>query len=218
MIKNLLLISLLSVPVLAVADIYRYKDADGRTYYTPEPKEGYERIIKSKPELPKKGHSVVKKTTPKPTQKHQAIVPNKPVAEPVHTPTPIEKFKGDSFFAFHMCSVSHQIFLLTGKKTDYEKFSAYLDEGRRKTKLSYQAAVASTTNQAVKSALKEFHVKTLSALSTIHAGFDERKISYEARQQAISDGLTEAGARIDVELELAPEPQCITLAGQNICP
>lgn len=198
--KKICLIALVSWPVFVAADIYKFTDTDGRVYYSPEPKPGYVRIVKSYSE-------------------HQVTTKNKhTVALVADTQTPIEKFKSDSFYAFHMCSLSHELFLLTGKKTDYEKFSTCLDDGRRKTKLSYQAAVASTNNQAVKSALKEFHVKALSALSKIYAGSDERKISYETRQQAISDELTEAWARVDVELELAPPPQCFDLAGHTICP
>jgi len=54
MIKNILLISLLSAPMLAVADIYKYTDADGRTYYTLEPKAGYKKLIPKKTEKERK--------------------------------------------------------------------------------------------------------------------------------------------------------------------
>lgn len=51
MVKKLFIVFILSLTQEAVADIYKYVDSDGRTYYTDEPKGGmYKRLIKSKAE------------------------------------------------------------------------------------------------------------------------------------------------------------------------
>ncbi|MDD2725247.1 MAG: lytic transglycosylase domain-containing protein [Methylovulum sp.] len=47
--RTLFIVLILSLTQEATADIYKYVDSDGRTYYTDEPKNGlYKRIIKSK--------------------------------------------------------------------------------------------------------------------------------------------------------------------------
>lgn len=49
MLRTLFIVFTLCLTHEAVADIYKYVDSDGRTYYTDEPKSGlYKRIIKSK--------------------------------------------------------------------------------------------------------------------------------------------------------------------------
>jgi len=49
MLRTLLILFSLTLTKGAIADIYKYVDNDGRTYYTDEPKNGlYKRIIKSK--------------------------------------------------------------------------------------------------------------------------------------------------------------------------
>jgi len=51
MVKKLFIVFILSLTQEAVADIYKYVDSDGHTYYTDEPKGGmYKRLIKSKAE------------------------------------------------------------------------------------------------------------------------------------------------------------------------
>ena len=49
MLRTLFIVLILGLTQEAIADIYKYVDSDGRTYYTDEPKSGlYKRIIKSK--------------------------------------------------------------------------------------------------------------------------------------------------------------------------
>lgn len=53
MLKTLFIIVILSLSQEVIADIYKYVDSDGRTYYTDEPKSGlYKRIIKSRAPRP----------------------------------------------------------------------------------------------------------------------------------------------------------------------
>ncbi len=47
MFKNCIFILIVFLPLAALADIYKYVDNGGRVYYSPEPKNGYVRIIKS---------------------------------------------------------------------------------------------------------------------------------------------------------------------------
>jgi hypothetical protein len=47
--------------------------------------------------------------------------------------------------------------------------------------------------------LKSYHVAFVTALGGISPGIDERRVSYEQRQQALKDKVTEAWARFEVE-------------------
>ncbi len=47
MLKNCILILIVFIPLTTLADIYKHVDSDGRVYYSPEPRKGFVRIIKS---------------------------------------------------------------------------------------------------------------------------------------------------------------------------
>lgn len=53
--------------------------------------------------------------------------------------------------------------------------------------------------EKAREALKSYHVAFITALEGIVPGFDEMKIAYQQRQQALSDKVTEAWSRFQIE-------------------
>jgi hypothetical protein len=79
------------------------------------------------------------------------------------------------------------------------EFKSCVDQGRVDGKKNLNTALASVKKPRLKEALKNYQVAYLTALQAIAPGTDERKISYEQRQQGLDDKLTEAWSKVEVE-------------------
>jgi hypothetical protein len=79
-------------------------------------------------------------------------------------------------------------------------FNSYtrIDHGSR-AKANLDRALRTVKKAKAQEALKSYHVAFITALEGVTPGREERKLSYEQRQQALEDKLTEAWARFEVE-------------------
>lgn len=117
--------------------------------------------------------------------------------------TPIERYRGDGQFSLMMCKITLKLALLrseAGSQQDEKSdYSGCISDGEAKAKANLTTALKAVKKAKAQEALKSYHVTYIAALKGIRPGVDERKISYEQRQQALEDKLTEAWARFEVE-------------------
>jgi len=130
---------------------------------------------------------------------NQKAISEKVAAEKSDNRTPIERYRGDTAFALAMCKELFRRAILTSQKTDFETFSNRLSAEKEKSKESLKKALETVKPPKAKEALKTYHVAVMSALASIFAGLDERKIDYEQRQQALEGKVTEAWERFEIE-------------------
>ncbi|MDM4767277.1 hypothetical protein [Pelomonas sp. SE-A7] len=123
-------------------------------------------------------------------------------AEP-DTRSPLDRYQGDSQFSMLMCSMTVKMAATTGsgpstgdEKTDYV---ACVSKGKATAKANFESALKTLKKPKAREALKSYHVALVAALEGIKPGTDERKISYEQRQQALEQKMTEAWARFEIE-------------------
>lgn len=123
--------------------------------------------------------------------------------EEVDNRTPLEKYKGDTYFARIMCSLKLRTALLKqgAGETDVESidYEKCITKGKTDAKKSLDITLTTIKKSRAKEALKSYHVAFIAALEGIRPGLNERKINYEQRQQALEDKMTEAWARFEVE-------------------
>jgi hypothetical protein len=78
-------------------------------------------------------------------------------------------------------------------------YTGCIEDGKKDAKQNLESALKSLKKPKAKEALKSYHVAFVTAIDGINPGMDERKISYEQRQQSLDGKLTEAWARFEVE-------------------
>jgi len=80
-----------------------------------------------------------------------------------------------------------------------EDWRGCIATGKSTAKKDLALALKAAKNAKSKDALRNIQVAFFTALDGISPGFEERKISYEQRQQALNDKVNEAMTRFDVE-------------------
>ena len=124
-------------------------------------------------------------------------------AEEPDNRTPLERYQGDGEFSLLMCKISLRMALdraaLGEQQDEKSDVAGCIEKGKSTTKKSLELALRTVRKAKAKEALKSYHVSFVGALKGIRPGSDERKISYEQRQQTLKGKLTEAWARFEVE-------------------
>ncbi len=117
--------------------------------------------------------------------------------------TPIEKYRGDTQFPLLMCKLTLKLAVMKSdsgaaqdEKSDYTEC---IGKGRVNAKASLDRALRTIKKPKALEALKTYHVAFVTALEGIHPGAEERKISYEQRQEFLEGKVTEAWARFEIE-------------------
>jgi hypothetical protein len=117
--------------------------------------------------------------------------------------TPVARYQGDAEFSILTCKIGLRIAIAkTNLGEQQDEKSDYLNciqTGKATAKKNLDAALKSVKKAKAKEALKSHYVVLVGALDGIRPGSDERKASYEQRQQALEGKLTEAWARFEVE-------------------
>lgn len=83
--------------------------------------------------------------------------------------------------------------------SDDEDYRGCLDQARAAGKRQLATVLVKVKGAGLKDALKSYQAAYLSALQGIPPGSEERKISYELRQQSLDTKMTEAWSRVEVE-------------------
>lgn len=110
--------------------------------------------------------------------------------------TPVERYHGHTSVSLFLCKVTQSAALVTG---DTQKSVSCIKDAKAEAKQNFDKALRTLRKPKARDALKSYHVAYVTALEGMALGFEERKISYEQRQQALEDKLTEAWARFEVE-------------------
>jgi hypothetical protein len=117
--------------------------------------------------------------------------------------TPLERYSGDGQFALVMCKLQLKTALLKadlGQAPDEKSdWIGCIRQGKEQAKANLAAALRTVKKRKAQEALKSYHVALVTAIDGIAPGADERKISYEQRQQALDTKVTEAWNRFEVE-------------------
>ena len=102
-----------------------------------------------------------------------------------------------------MCKLGLQLALakaeLGQQQDEKSDYPGCIEQGKATAKLNLDKALRTLRKAKAQEALKSFHVAFVGALEGVRPGSNERKISYEQRQQALEGKLTEAWARFEIE-------------------
>jgi hypothetical protein len=111
--------------------------------------------------------------------------------EPDHR-TPLDQYRGITKFALTLCSAAASL-----------ETQAQVEECVTTTKqdavTKFKAAILTVKKDKAQEALKTYHVAFISAIEGIAPGFDEPRIIYQQRQQALAGKVTEAWSRFEIE-------------------
>ena len=117
--------------------------------------------------------------------------------------SPLDRYRNGVNFSILMSQLTLKNALLRDEigsaqdeNTDY---ASRIKKGKEEGKINFNKALSTVKKPAAREALKSYQVAFISALEGIRPGLDERKISYEVRQQALETKLSEAWARFEVE-------------------
>jgi hypothetical protein len=117
--------------------------------------------------------------------------------------TPLERYRGDTQFALVMCKLSLRVALAVaaggGQQDDKSDYASCIRKSKASAKSSLDMALRTVKKPKAQDALKSYHVAFSTAVEGIRPGPDERKISYEQRQQSLEEKVTEAWARFEIE-------------------
>jgi hypothetical protein len=117
--------------------------------------------------------------------------------------TPLERFRGDGQFSLMMCKINLKMALARSElgqaQDEKSDWSTCIKQGKEAAKVNLSAALKTVKKVKAQEALKTYHVALITAIDGIAPGAQERKLSYEQRQQALEGKLTETWARFDVE-------------------
>jgi hypothetical protein len=117
--------------------------------------------------------------------------------------TPLERYEADTRFTLYMCKMTLKLALAKselGKEQDEQSdWSACIRNGKATAKASFEKALPTVKKAKAKEALKSYQVAFLAAADGIAPGPEERRISYDQRQQMLEGRVTEAWARFEVE-------------------
>lgn len=104
--------------------------------------------------------------------------------------TPLTFYRVMTSSSLYLCKLKFRV------ASDHAKCIA---QKKSEDKRHFDEALLTLKKPKAQDALKSYHVAYVAALEGIAPGIDERKISYEQRQQALEGKLTEAWARVEVE-------------------
>lgn len=116
--------------------------------------------------------------------------------------TPLEKYQEGTNYALLACGLTFKIAQAQaelGKATEDGDYRACITQNVEQAKKNLTPALRTVRKPAAQAALKAHYVAFATALRGIDPGVNERKISYEQRQQALSDKVTEAWEKFEVE-------------------
>lgn len=123
--------------------------------------------------------------------------------------TPIEVYRGDTSFELMQCTLKYKLAAANARLSDAggtpaaggedSDFAGCIRSGERSARSSFDKAFGTLRKPQAREALKAYHVAFVTALKGIAPGMDERRLSYEQRQQALQDKVTEAWARFELE-------------------
>lgn len=117
--------------------------------------------------------------------------------------TPLERYQGDGQYSLLMCKMTLRLALARaeGSEAQDEKsdYAECIERGKATAKQNLVKALRTLKKPKAQDSLKSYHVAFVTALEGIRPGVSERKISYEQRQQALEEKLTEAWARFEIE-------------------
>ena len=117
--------------------------------------------------------------------------------------TPLEHYKEACKFYLIECNLflnSARLKAESGKAQDEgSDYAGCIEHKKATAKKNLVEALRTLKKSKAQESLKSYHVAFVTALEGIRPGYDERKISYEQRQLALKEKLTEAWARFEVE-------------------
>lgn len=117
--------------------------------------------------------------------------------------TPLERYRGDGQFSLMVCKLNLKMALMQtqlGQAQDENSdWASCIRLGKDTAKTNLPLALKTLKKQKAQEALKSYHVALVTAIDGIAPGTDERRISYDHRQQALEAKVTEAWARFEVE-------------------
>jgi hypothetical protein len=115
----------------------------------------------------------------------------------------LDQYRGNTQYALLICATSLRTALLRAELGEPEDekggYRGCIVKNKAEAKASLDKALRTIKSPRARDALKSFHVAFVTALEGIAPGIDERRISYESRQQALEGKVTEAWARFEVE-------------------
>lgn len=115
----------------------------------------------------------------------------------------LERYQGDGQYSLLTCKLNLRSALLKaelGQAQDKDSdYAGCIESGKVTAKQNLAKALRAMKKAKAQESLKSYHVAFITALEGIRPGSNERKISYEQRQQALEEKLTEAWARFEVE-------------------
>lgn len=124
-------------------------------------------------------------------------------AEEPDESTPVEYYKEAGKFSLIRCNLflsSARITAESGKAQDEKSdYAGCIEHEKATAKKNLVKALRTLKKSKAQESLKSYHVAFVTALEGIRPGSNEREISYEQRQQALKEKLTEAWARFEVE-------------------
>lgn len=122
-------------------------------------------------------------------------------AGPGDSKTPADNYRTVTQVLLARCSLMHRVIAdgLVSASDERGNYADCISKGVIESKATLQPALATLKTESAKEALKAYHVAFITALEGINPGLDERRISYEQRQQALSDKVTEAWTRFDIK-------------------
>lgn len=117
--------------------------------------------------------------------------------------TPIQRYHGDASGALMLCKMTLKLAILKGsagqEQDEESNYRSCIEKHKKEAKTNLSLALKITKKAKAQEALKTYHVALVTALDGIAPGLDERKISYEQRQQSLEGRMTEAWARFEIE-------------------
>lgn len=117
--------------------------------------------------------------------------------------TPLDRYQGDTQYALLMCKLTLRLAVAKAEgnapQDEQSNYSYCISKSKVTAKASLDKALRTVKKPKAQEALKSYHVAFVSAVEGIRPGADERKISYEQRQQVLEGKVTEAWARFEIE-------------------
>ena len=114
--------------------------------------------------------------------------------------SPLDRYQGDGQYSLLLCKLTLEKELMSGDlSVAMAQLSKCVGQGKSAAGKNLNAALRTVKKPAAQAALKAYHVTFVTALEGVRPGLNERKISYEERQQRFDDQLNAAWAKFEVE-------------------
>lgn len=117
--------------------------------------------------------------------------------------TALDSYRGSTQYGLLMCSMAVKMELIRADANEAPDAKggarSCISTNKAEAKAKLDAALRTVKKAKARDALKNVHVAFSVALDGLPPGINERRISYEQRQQALEGKLTEAWARFEIE-------------------